>query len=1309
MRKFTLFMMSLFLMLGTAMAQNYSLTETCISSGELNAKTAPTLIAIKNLSRTNNYYFVGNTGAVPYSAADFSDAAVFVWQPVEEGVAGSYYLMKLDGTYMQATSSKDFGTVDGAAVFTTTNPTTAGTGSAYFNGDGDSQGYIVDEALLVRFVNAAGTWINVQNGDNGTPTYNSGSGGWTVHHVYAVEEAAVEPEPETPFEVVAVTPSEAVTELSTITVEFSEEIAGKQDIMDTMNYIYVGSKTNACNFTVDGKVLTITLWTPITAAGEYALYVPAGVGITRASNGEAVTVNGEIKFTVEEPAAEFEVVAVTPSEPVAELSTITIEFSEEIAGEQDIMDTMNYIYVGSKTNACNFTVDGKVLTITLWTPITAPGEYALKVPASVGITRASNGEAVVIDGEITFTVEEAVVEPEPENMAKVYQITAKDTARGALYATAENTHLTHCGATYENYHNKDIAVNTEDINQQFAFVEYEGAQYLYSLGAQKFAVKDGQYIKLTENPEGFVTVVDSDVEGYKNIMLNGTNKLNFSGGYSHGCVANWEYADDGNRVLLTEVGDFDATELLASMEAYFVAEAEALAAARDEFNVAYAEAQAILTEANLQTTTEAITLQATDEAAAGYVWANTYANGEEGVIAYLVDGNTGTYFHTDWGSYATDGTKDYIEVDLGEGNSISEFCINYVTRHNAGTDFPTSITLLGSNDKSEYTEIATISEGLPVGQTKYYTSPILGNGNEYRYIRYQVNSTSRGDATIPYFHLAEFGISAVSATIAEKYADLVTAVSNLQVVTEAHANNAEYDKEDLIAATEAIEDALFNIYKDDNTIALIESANEILAIEGVGYPATTPREALKAAIATAEEKPDTEAGTALQAAIDAYYATTDVVLPEGDKVYSLTMVAKNGNKFYLNYTGSDIAMVARTTEEELPNSAKFAAEDNGDGTISLKTIDGKYLVYHSKYAGLNWLQGGGDTDGLQETKDDMTNITFAKMVNGDKVEATGNEQIFGMLTWYGKRGYDTGKSEDCYGYMVLKTDGSDYDGASVPFWNDSYSSAFIVEETEYIVEPLNVVAVTPAEDEVVNSLREITIEFDAEIAVKELSDTERISIDYGWGVLIGTTATVEGKLLKLVADTEITYNGTYPLTIPAGVVTRVSDGVAYEGGTFTFTVEKAAVVIEPLTVVAVTPAEAVETLETITIEFSDNVDVPATASGKFTIADADGNTVATLYAWDAAVDGKVVTLTLAEAITTAGEYTFSFAEGFVARQGDQATCAYTCTITVTGGTGIDGINSEDGESVIYDITGRKIEKITEGGIYIVNGKKVLVK
>ena len=41
--------------------------------------------------------------------------------------------------------------------------------------------------------------------------------------------------------------------------------------------------------------------------------------------------------------------------------------------------------------------------------------------------------------------------------------------------------------------------------------------------------------------------------------------------------------------------------------------------------------------------------------------------------------------------------------------------------------------------------------------------------------------------------------------------------------------------------------------------------------------------------------------------------------------------------------------------------------------------------------------------------------------------------------------------------------------------------------------------------------------------------------------------------------------------------------------------------------------------------------------------------------------------------------------------------------------GIEGITAENGADVIYDITGRRIETVTASGIYIVNGKKTLVK
>ncbi|MBQ2123024.1 MAG: hypothetical protein II200_03415, partial [Bacteroidaceae bacterium] len=105
MKKFLL-SLALVLVSGAVMAQSvYEVTDEKITSSELNEKTEATYIAIKNLSATNHYYFVGNTGA-PYSKEDFSEEAVFVWQPVTEGQAGSYYLMKLDGTYMQTSSPK---------------------------------------------------------------------------------------------------------------------------------------------------------------------------------------------------------------------------------------------------------------------------------------------------------------------------------------------------------------------------------------------------------------------------------------------------------------------------------------------------------------------------------------------------------------------------------------------------------------------------------------------------------------------------------------------------------------------------------------------------------------------------------------------------------------------------------------------------------------------------------------------------------------------------------------------------------------------------------------------------------------------------------------------------------------------------------------------------------------------------------------------------------------------------------------------------------------------------------------------------
>ena len=209
-----------------------------------------------------------------------------------------------------------------------------------------------------------------------------------------------------PVTVVKVTPSGEVESLKTITVEYSDEIAGTYNAANATK-IYVGSANNKASFSVSGKVLSITLDNAITTPGEYALTIPSGL-ITRKSNGEAVTCNGEIKFKVKSASVvePISVVKVTPSAEVESLQTIKVEYSDDIVGTYNVANAVK-IYVGSSSNTASFSVSGKVLTITLDNAITTPGEHALTIPSGL-ITRKVNGEAVTCNGEIKFKVRAAL-------------------------------------------------------------------------------------------------------------------------------------------------------------------------------------------------------------------------------------------------------------------------------------------------------------------------------------------------------------------------------------------------------------------------------------------------------------------------------------------------------------------------------------------------------------------------------------------------------------------------------------------------------------------------------------------------------------------------------------------------------------------------------------------------------------------------------------------------------------------------------------------------------------------------------------
>ena len=313
---------------------------------------------------------------------------------------------------------------------------------------------------------------------------------------------------------------------------------------------------------------------------------------------------------------------------------------------------------------------------------------------------------------------------------------------------------------------------------------------------------------------------------------------------------------------------------------------------------------------------------------------------------------------------------------------------------------------------------------------------------------------------------------------------------------------------------------------DANTAAAIEKAESALAMTGVGYPKadSKTRTALVAMIEEAKAA-TTDYSAKLKTALNNFYCETSVTLPETGKAYTFTMVALNGKMFYLKYTGEDIAIVPRT-DEALPDSAKFKATDNGDGTFSFQTIDGKYLVYHVPYAGIDWLEGGGNKTGLQDEADKMTKITLAKMSVGN---SSFYERAFGKMTWHSMRGYDTSYESDVYGYLTLKADGSDYDNAEgySPFWNNNFSSVFQIEEVESAetVTATTVTAIDPAcgHYEVMPATVKVTFNQD----IKELvSSRIRSNVATDAYELTAEDYTIQGKELTINVPAEYAAGAT---------------------------------------------------------------------------------------------------------------------------------------------------------------------------------------
>ena len=240
----------------------------------------------------------------------------------------------------------------------------------------------------------------------------------------------------------------------------------------------------------------------------------------------------------------------------------------------------------------------------------------------------------------------------------------------------------------------------------------------------------------------------------------------------------------------------------------------------------------------------------------------------------------------------------------------------------------------------------------------------------------------------------------------------------------------------------------------------------------------------------------------------------------------------------------------------------------------------------------------------------------------------------------------------------------------------------------------------------------------------------------GGGEVAGTT-TLDGNKVVVTFGEKFTEDGTYTYWVPEGLFTM--DGVPNEA--YTINVALYTFTITPLEVVSVTPVEgAVDQIEKIVVEFNQTV-TPSydedwqQISREITLKGDTKNYVLTYAPSSYTASNKMEYLVNAEwngfdayvcsaPVAEAGTYTLNLKDIVVDYAGESAIddwgytyyewhakngCVdktYTWTIADTA---IDGIEAENGEEVIYDLTGRRVENITDAGIYIVNGKKVLVK
>ena len=348
--------------------------------------------------------------------------------------------------------------------------------------------------------------------------------------------------------------------------------------------------------------------------------------------------------------------------------------------------------------------------------------------------------------------------------------------------------------------------------------------------------------------------------------------------------------------------------------------------------------------------------------------------------------------------------------------------------------------------------------------------------------------------------------------------------------------------------------------------------------------------------------------------------------------FRIKNVQKDGKVFYFTYSATDGIGLTADVEQAAQYTRKTVNEANG--VYAFQVEDGSYLIWSGKGEDYPGYYDGKGYVAESEYDAAKCDLTVAPMVAGGNVESFEGTYYTIMGEREGRKSWGKAKIEDVY--FVIKNDMT-FSAGMDPYFNDTFSSAFLIEEV--VEEP------EPAVASPVFSLPSGTYEEGTEITITCPTEGARIFIDEP-----GVTPTIESE--------EIPNGYTVQLYQSAAVsAIAILDGECSEVVTYEYIITPK--VIEKVVTPVITPnGGAITSDDKISITCSDiNANIyytidgtePTEASilylGRFTLEkDATVKAIAVRRGW---ANSEVATAEFTVNENETKELTVNFEKGYM--------------------------------------------------------------